>query len=174
MPAKNTSIIDACIAGEASDLRNNCIAWSCLEGIRSTSVIVVLTKQLHKEWKDNGSLCSTRWLASMISKNRTCSVDDKKLRSSLLGKIRKSVPSQFTKIRSEMEKDLHLFEAAISKKGVVLSFDVRAARHYKKYISDARVQNALWVNPKKRENFFAWLKAGVAQHDSDKIRNQTF
>lgn len=175
MPSYKSPIIDSCIAASASEKgthKDAVQAWGCLEKIRKTEVVIILSEELKKEWLDNGSRSSKLWLSSMINKKRTKPYQDNGLYNQLNKKINKSNANNSEK--REMKKDVHLLGAALANDKTIISNEKKAPKLFKKHIDDDKVQNVFWVNPKIKKDTLHWIGSGLPHEDDQKIKNQDF
>ena len=170
-------VIDASIARAAgtTNAPDSARCRDFLEAIKTTKTLwCVFTPELREEWGRHASLYSARWRAAMNSRRRISnlpSAQDDGLRRnlarcarSIAGKAEDQIPG----IRSAMEKDTHLLEAAIKSEGSVASLDDRVRRHFGVCAQRNRsLRDIPWINPTTpEEDAVTWVLAGAPAEQS--------
>lgn len=165
-------VIDASVARAVgtSNAPDSTRCREFLEAIRTTnSLKCVFTPELREEWGRHASLYSTKWRAAMYSRRRVRDLPtarDDGLRRNLARcalAIAGNAPDQVPGIRSAMDKDAHLLEAAIAAQGAISSLDDRVRRHFGVCAqSNHRIRSISWVNPTNpEEEAVAWVREGA-------------
>ena len=169
----NSPVIDACVARSSSRNISNsaqaCITYACLDSIRKNDVTVIFSKQLSDEWSKHASRHAISWLASMHSKNRVKIVKIAPKEKALLQHIRTNVPKTDANILPSMEKDIHLFCAAMMTDRIIISLNDSEALKFKKYASIKKINNIHWINPVKKADIVKWIEKGLPYEDHHRI-----
>ena len=107
---------------------------------------MVLTQQIHKEWKEHASRFSRKWRRSMAARRKTVKVSPKE------------VPLNKTSLSDKdcdiIEKDWHLVEAAFAADGIIVTRDKEFRRVLEKTEHGGRLKCIKWVNPVKESGTF--------------------
>lgn len=155
-------VIDACIAYSAGEISQHPISKYCRKLLSSVLDIcyqVVMTSQISKEWKENASKFSTKWLRRMTARKKVCRIHIRE-NSDLRKKIMKIVLTPTT--QEAMLKDMLLIEAALSTDKIILSLD-QIGEHFAEISqSIGEIKEIHWSNPADpNEQVIPWLEQGA-------------
>ena len=158
-------IIDADVAGICGnkplpDPRSiNCRNF--LNVVLSLSHCVVMTEKISDEWKRHASRFARRWRVSMDARRRIDRIDPPE-NENLCTKIVNTARSE--RQRENIEKDLHLLQAALATDQTVISLDENIRRLFKQASQQVgEIQGIIWVNPDRttEEQPITWLQNGA-------------
>jgi hypothetical protein len=156
MRRRRQLVIDASIAGRGPKAN-----LDFLDAVVAICHSAVMTPDLRREWKDNGTPASLDWLAEMTAKRKVLHPSapvDTSLREGI-----GAFPGS-EKERREMLKDAHLIEAAWAADQAVVSNDETARMLFSRLSANlGRLRTVVWINPlEEPRRVEEWLRRGVA------------
>ncbi len=139
-------VIDADVARRSGEVASGShpSAKACREFLQSVLSIchrLVISNPLRAEWDQHQGSYFRRWRTEMVSKSKVVVVDDstdQELRASVLDTAKSG------RDREEMEKDLHLLEAALKTDKRVISADEKARKLFKRASRSEKKLNRLF------------------------------
>jgi hypothetical protein len=168
-------VIDADVArsagpsGDSQSRPARCARF--LESLRDICHLKVLTGALRKEWRSHRSGFFQEWRVSMWARG-SHKVAETELRIDVTWREGILRTAATPADRAEMEKDLHLVEAALATDGIIVSCDEAARRRFAQAARTVRqLRNVVWVNPARMDGEAAreWLEAGAPPRDEWKL-----
>ncbi len=135
--------------------------------------LVVMNREISKEWKKHRSRFSRIWYASMIAKKRVVPPKQQTGTDNLYNRIEKTKiklryqKDSHAKCVSAMLKDYILIEAAINTDKIIVSLDEQVRYCFGEISSEVKeLKRIIWVNPDKNEDApMDWLKEGAKKHN---------
>lgn len=164
MTVSNHIVVDASVARSASDPARHPTTIGCLALARTLeskdcATGALMSPALHAEWRKHASRFMTSWLVSMEQRGRVRRERDRRVSD-----LRTAVDSVTDDgIRTALEKDLHLSEAAVMHRVPVASLDDRQRRFLRElsptYATAGKIQ---WLNPVSDAHgeWLEWIKGG--------------
>ena len=145
-------VIDASIAQAVGSSERTKPLRDFLMGVYNICHQAVTTPEIRIEWKNHHSDVFQLWRKSMYSKKKIKDEEhvpeDSPLRQ-YIGLIKDQEQ------KKEMEKDLHLIEAALTADKIIISLDNKAEKHFGKFLKEQKIQ---WINPLKDKNAISSLE----------------
>ena len=130
---------------------------------------VVMTPEISNEWKRHRSGFARRWRVSMDARKKVHRINppaDEELHD----KIKQTATN--LEESEDMQKDLHLLDAALATDQTVISLDEDARQYFagaSQHVGEIR--DIIWVNPSYREEEpLIWLQNGAPPEDRRKLR----
>ena len=161
-------IIDANVARSCTDPARHETSEACLRLTRvlqdrNSRVGVALTPALRAEWSKHASPMFTRWWASMESRQRIRTEDDRRV-----GDYRTHLSNIGDEgVRVAMEKDAHLVELSLLQHYPIASQDDTQRRYVSavaaRYPLAGKVQ---WFNPVTSAGWEEWVSTGCQDEDA--------
>jgi len=154
-------VIDTSVARAAGSESEHPISKYCrdfLNGVLKICHRLVMTKEILDEWKEHRSLFAMRWHSAMVAKKKVVdfiksNVKDEDLRKEIFS------AAASDRDRKEMEKDLHLIEAALATDHIVVSLDETAKECFAKAAQRVgRLGEIIWINPHQDDDALECLK----------------
>lgn len=165
---RNHVLVDANIARSATDPARHPTSTACYELARtllsrSSDSGIAMTPALKEEWRRHASPTMVSWLASMENRRRVRKEEDRRVRD-----LREAVSSvDDVGVRTALEKDIHISEAAILHGLPVASRDDRQRQFLSRISSHyplaGRVQ---WFNPVVDADWEEWVRCGCVDRHS--------
>ncbi|MBI5154658.1 hypothetical protein HZA57_05420 [Candidatus Poribacteria bacterium] len=133
---------------------------------------LVLSEELHIEWRNHASGFSKKWLAAMYGKNLVAMLDPLQR----LERIRAWLSSPTCPLRSRrkvIEKDLHLVEAALQTDRRIASGERKVREHLCEVMRQYRaLERITWVNPcRPEEESHKWLRGGAPDEPARHLKH---
>jgi hypothetical protein len=158
-------LVDTNVAKSATNQAKHSVSKACLKLAltlkdKNCPTGAAMTPLLRAEWRRHASPMMTGWLASMEARGRLRSERDRRVKDLRVALAAEPDPG----IRLELEKDMHLSEAALSYGFAVVSRDSkqraflgRIAGHY------APAGGIRWVDPvDDQSQWESWLRHGCS------------
>ena len=133
-----------------------------LNAVLSLKHRVVITEKISDEWKRHASPFARRWRVSMDARRKIDRIIDPPENENLCTKIVNTTRRK--KQRENVEKDLHLLQAALATDQTVISLDETVRGLFKRASQQVgEIRNIIWVNPDKttEEHPIPWLQNGA-------------
>ena len=154
-------VIDADVAHSAGESEHP-ISSACrkfLDTVLSVGHHVVMSEAIQEEWRRHRSRYSLKWLTRMSARRR---VDRNKIErdEDLRERIDEVVPPEQ---KEDVDKDVHLIEAAVATDRLVASQDERARGAFGNASANVgELKQIVWVNPTQAdEKPIDWLRNGA-------------
>lgn len=160
MSAKDSRrlVIDACVAA-AAGTTDHPVSSACRAVLITALKVchrVVMTEAIREEWKDHQSQFSARWLSSMVARRKLVVIEP-----AACHEARSTIPEMLH--ARELERDLHLVEAALSTDCRILSLDEAARAGFRQLaVAALPIRSLIWANPCiPSEHVLNWLRDGA-------------
>ncbi|MDR1924336.1 MAG: hypothetical protein LBQ66_08175, partial [Planctomycetaceae bacterium] len=162
-----TLVVDTSVARAVrKDGTFDLIAVRCrqlLDVILSNDYQIAMSREIESEWKKWRGFHSTfasKWLVEMAKRDRVHDVGDvvdDNLRNAILATTKN--PS----IRTAMQKDFLLLEAALATDKTILSRDKKSRKYFRQAaVLIDKIREIIWANPDEQEDkIIIWLKNGA-------------
>ena len=154
-------VIDANVAHSAGESEHP-ISSACrkfLDTVLSVGHHVVMSEAIQEEWRRHRSRYSRKWLTQMSGRKR---VDRNKIErdEDLRERIDEVVPPEQ---KEDVDKDVHLIEAAIATDRLVTSRDEKARGAFGNASDNVgELRQIVWINPTQDdEKPIDWLQKGA-------------
>ncbi|MGX4585518.1 hypothetical protein [Paenibacillus chitinolyticus] len=163
-------IIDASVARSAGETNHptslNCRSF--LQEFRATNHKIYMTPKISEEWNKHQSKFSLQLRTHLIARKRWVYVKDEE-NLEVREVIQRMAASE--KVKKEVDKDIHLVEAAIKADNIVVSNDDKMRRMLGDLsIYSTELRNICWINPiNEAEDSIGWLKDGCKKENSRKL-----
>jgi len=164
MPPTPNLVVDADLGCSASETSNASIAKLCaaiLEEIRLMGYLVTVSNQGLEEWKDHCSRFGLRWLRALNASRRLTILEhyaDPSLRKCVYHTTKSEAE------RKSVSHDMHLVEAAILAKYIIISNDKKARKLFKTAKDRCTIlRHIVWMCATvDSHQVLEWLVAGAA------------
>jgi len=169
----NHILIDASVARSVSDPARHPTSVACLELVRllerkDCSTGAAITPALQEEWKRHASRLMVSWLAAMELRGRV-----RRERDRNVSDLRAAVSAvRDDGIRSALEKDLHLSEAAMLHGLPVASHDNKQRRYLVDLVdSYGTVGRVQWFSPvsDRATEWAPWIEDGCVDPEPFRV-----
>jgi len=146
----------------ASSTRGGRCCLEALETIRQMRYKIVRTPQLMAEGARHSSAYSIKWLAVMKKKRRIFEPVGDLTNATLRQRICEAARDD--RDWREMEKDMHLIEAALASGRRIISRENNARNRFLRIVPQVRpIGQVAWKNPEKAEHCtIDWLRNGAS------------
>ncbi|NQS98033.1 MAG: hypothetical protein HQ591_06235 [candidate division Zixibacteria bacterium] len=179
MIEKRRIVVDADVLMMASDMSPaiNCV--NCVRFLRKILDIchmIVAGGKISQEYLDHNTVYSRIWLSDMASQEKVKNYAFSTSLENMSNEI-KSLDIFSPEEIPNIEKDLHLIQAALSTDGIVVSVDGKARRKFaivsrSEFTLAAEIGDIVWINPTNEgENLMQWLESGAPKDNARMLKN---